>query len=360
MSATARPRRGRGRFNWARTLASLRKEASGRATTFIDATKLTLKEWLIHVEEEEPTVLVIRNRFPTNSHTSEFLQTVGLREEGQIQRVLRHFLPRTGTSFEDLMNAEQVIHPRPRPSVQAAYGPFQTYRRRLLFHVASSGDLPVWEGLDWVVGLLPQHPNEALQVASAFAMAYNQVLSDGYLAGVYDAMAIIRGRYLISDHTADKCISALATLTPRQFEFLGSALYRARGYKAVATRYRNDGGIDIIAKRSRSDGKEVLFVQCKHQMKVPVGVKPVRELIGILEMERATRAVLITSGRYTSGAHAIESSQTRLGLIDRPNLIRLLNKHLGATWYDRLDRILTIEQAICSSLARDSEKDESS
>jgi restriction endonuclease Mrr len=70
-------------------------------------------------------------------------------------------------------------------------------------------------------------------------------------------------------------------------------------------------------------------------------------------MERATRAVLMTSTRFTSGAHALAASENRIGLIDGRKLIRLLNKHLGATWYNRLDQIVTIEQAVCASLAQD-------
>lgn len=47
-------------------------------------------------------------------------------------------------------------------------------------------------------------------------------------------------------------------------------------------------------------GGEKFFVQCKQWKKSSVGVKPVRELLGVVSAHEAAGGFFVTSGAYTA------------------------------------------------------------
>lgn len=70
----------------------------------------------------------------------------------------------------------------------------------------------------------------------------------------------------------------------KRFEELSAAFYRELGHRSETIRYGADGGID--AKLFHGDSLEpVAIVQCKAWNSRPVGVKPVRELLGVMTHE---------------------------------------------------------------------------
>src|SRR5687768_11222543 len=79
--------------------------------------------------------------------------------------------------------------------------------------------------------------------------------------------------------------------------------YRSEGYRVEhcgtgAGGSRFDGGIDLNLFR---DG-EYVVVQCKHWNVQQVPHNVVHELIGVRHTQRATRAIVITSGEYSFAA----------------------------------------------------------
>jgi restriction system protein len=106
----------------------------------------------------------------------------------------------------------------------------------------------------------------------------------------------------------------------QQFERLVAEAFRRQGYHAEVTGSSGpDGGIDILLHK---DG-QLSLVQCKHWKAFAVGVKPVRELRGLVAAHAAARGVLVTSGRFTPAAHAF-AADNPIDLIDGEKLARLL------------------------------------
>jgi len=110
----------------------------------------------------------------------------------------------------------------------------------------------------------------------------------------------------------------------KRFEELCSEYFNAKGYKAKVTRQGADGGIDIhLFKESYSLTKAFGVVQCKAWNSYKVGVKPVRELFGVMAAERAPLAIFITSGSYTKEAEEFSKGK-HLKLISGESLLELI------------------------------------
>ena len=71
-----------------------------------------------------------------------------------------------------------------------------------------------------------------------------------------------------------------------------------------------------MARRQIDVGREHLIIQCKHSPEGVIGEPIVRELVGTWQAHReATRAVLVTSGRFSSGALELAKNH-RIDLVD--------------------------------------------
>jgi len=111
-----------------------------------------------------------------------------------------------------------------------------------------------------------------------------------------------------------------------QFERLLGEFYRRQGYQVEVTGSDSgDGGVDV---RLRRDGKTTL-VQCKHWQVRSVGVKPVRELLGVMTSENAHYGILVTSGSFTPDAVAF-AEKNGIRLIDGPELEKMIRSVLQA------------------------------
>lgn len=110
---------------------------------------------------------------------------------------------------------------------------------------------------------------------------------------------------------------ALTRLSWQDFERLVAAYYAGQGYRVehVGTGESGtqfDGGIDL--KLYRAD--QYLIVQCKHWNAAQVTHNAVHELLGVMLTERATGAVVVTSGEFTSAAREAADKATHIQLVD--------------------------------------------
>jgi restriction system protein len=113
----------------------------------------------------------------------------------------------------------------------------------------------------------------------------------------------------------------LAGLTWRQFEGYVGEFYRRRGFTVTPRGgAMSDGGVDLLL--TGASGERVI-VQCKHWKHRNVGVRPLRELWGVMSDEKADGAVFITSDSFTPDAIAFAAGK-RLELIDGPRLTILI------------------------------------
>lgn len=127
----------------------------------------------------------------------------------------------------------------------------------------------------------------------------------------------------------------LRSLEWKRLEELTAELFQATGYRSQETRIGPDGGVDVNLY-DRTTGNLMAVVQCKAWNTYPVGIKPIRELYGVMAAEGVAKGIFVTTGRFTSEALAFAKGKAQ-ELIDGDNL---------------LERIQSMEESKQTELAR--------
>lgn len=110
----------------------------------------------------------------------------------------------------------------------------------------------------------------------------------------------------------------------KRFEELSTAFYLEKGIRAEATSLGADGGIDI--KLYQDDkGKPTSLVQCKAWYNKQVGVKEIREFLGVLTHEKIAKGFYMTSGEFTEDAKAT-AKNNRISLISGEMLLIMIQR----------------------------------
>lgn len=138
---------------------------------------------------------------------------------------------------------------------------------------------------------------------------------------------------IIPTHTPTLSIESLRSLEWKRFELLCAKYYEVAGFKAVTIAAGADGGIDV--KLFKIDPNlPIAIVQCKAWSKA-VGVKEVRELLGVMAHEKVARGIFITNGSYTPDALAFGASNP-IQLLDGDALLQKIFG-LDSSAQDRLN-----------------------
>ena len=104
----------------------------------------------------------------------------------------------------------------------------------------------------------------------------------------------------------------LRSLEWKRFEELVAMVFEVTGFATELTRVGADGGVDISVFKP-GDAKPTAVVQCKAWNKYVVGVKPVRELFGVMAAEGVGKGYFAATGKYTEEARAfVEGKPIRL------------------------------------------------
>lgn len=119
-------------------------------------------------------------------------------------------------------------------------------------------------------------------------------------------------------------LEILSALEWKRFETLCADYLQMIGYDPRETRIGADGGIDIWVYKEGIE-KPVGIVQCKAWTTYRVGVKPVRELFGVMAAEGIANGKFITSGEFTSEALAFAQGK-RLSLVSGEMLLNSIRK----------------------------------
>jgi restriction system protein len=93
----------------------------------------------------------------------------------------------------------------------------------------------------------------------------------------------------------------LSALEWKRFETVCAVYLRMIGLEPEETRIGADGGVDIRVYRPGKE-KAVGIIQCKAWTTYKVGVKPVRELYGVMAAEGIATGKFMTSGEFTREA----------------------------------------------------------
>lgn len=111
-------------------------------------------------------------------------------------------------------------------------------------------------------------------------------------------------------------LDALRSLEWKRFELLCARYYEAVGFSSATLAAGADGGIDV--KLFRIDpSKPLAIVQCKAWNSRQVGVKEIRELLGVMVHEQVARGIFITTGSYSADALAFGAASP-IQLLDGP------------------------------------------
>lgn len=195
--------------------------------------------------------------------------------------------------------------------------------------------------MTWILDLLPDWPQQAIDALDAFIRAHTLYLSDGRAFGLSDAISIIRHKYLLSVNPRD----ILNEVSARDFEFLISALFRNQNYQTQITKQTRDGGADIICASINTPIRQRVLVECKHH-KGTIGVEVVRTLAGVVGESGSTSGWVVTSSKFSSPAVDFASKTGRVQLLDYEALNLKFNEYFGARWSERLSSIISQEQRL--------------
>lgn len=131
----------------------------------------------------------------------------------------------------------------------------------------------------------------------------------------------------------------LKALEWKRFELLCAGYFETLGFKAKVAREGADGGIDIHLYPEGSDAPGIV-VQCKAWNAYQVGVKPIRELLGVMAAERISEGVFVTTSDYTGEARRFAEGNN-LQLIDGEDFLR----KIAATSPERQAALLQLATA---------------
>jgi len=110
----------------------------------------------------------------------------------------------------------------------------------------------------------------------------------------------------------------------KRFEELCTAYYLEKGIKAETTSLGADGGIDIKLYQDNSNSPTAI-AQCKSWYNKAVGVKEIREFLGVMSHEKIPKGFYITTGEYTADAKAIANAN-KITIKKEPKLLFYINR----------------------------------
>jgi restriction system protein len=133
-------------------------------------------------------------------------------------------------------------------------------------------------------------------------------------------LSFIRALFVKRKFNALASIEHVRQLSWRQFELIVGEAFRRRGYAVMENAVDGpDGGIDLVL---RKDGAK-FYVQCKQWKQTRVGVKPIRELYGVIAAGNAAGGFFVASGEYTDDAREF-ARKCAVELIDGPALAEMI------------------------------------
>lgn len=292
----------------------------------------SLEEWLriVFTAESKQRPVVIDFCFPNDRLSNAYLGEIAKRSEAEVKGLLRKFLISTGSLGSDRSIVNLYLE---RPELFRQDLQRFEFSKRLIRH-------PPWEGLTWVLDLLPDNPQEAINVVSAYFVAHVHWLPEGRMHSLSDVENIIRARYLHQSHPQQ----VISGLSYRDFEFLVASIYKALGFRVKVTTATRDGGCDIKAYRTEAGSKESVLIECKLHVR-KLAVKEIRSFVGVVETEKVNRGILIAPNGFTQPGQDFARQARRVELVDYGDLNRLLNQTHGADWPRRIGHIIATQKS---------------
>ena len=92
-----------------------------------------------------------------------------------------------------------------------------------------------------------------------------------------------------------------AAIEWRRFEAVCEALFAQAGFRTESQSHGADGGVDIWLYSKHATGPAAI-VQCKHWNNKAVGVRDLREFLGVMASQKLVRGTYATTSKFTEDA----------------------------------------------------------
>jgi restriction system protein len=133
-------------------------------------------------------------------------------------------------------------------------------------------------------------------------------------------------------------VRLIESLEWKRFEDLCAGYFEAKGHKVTMTGVGGDGGVDFYLHGEADPSKPLAVAQCKAWNKIPVGVKPIRELLGVMTDAGAPLGIFLTTTSYTDEARRFAEGK-HIKLLDAHRLLELVKSLPEDAQADLLDRV---------------------
>lgn len=108
----------------------------------------------------------------------------------------------------------------------------------------------------------------------------------------------------------------------RRFEAVCEMLFGQAGFETRSQSHGADGGVDIWLHSRHAEGP-VAVVQCKHWQGKAVGVKELREFLGVMTAHKMARGTYATTSIFTPGARKF-AKDNGINALDGEGLLALI------------------------------------
>lgn len=116
--------------------------------------------------------------------------------------------------------------------------------------------------------------------------------------------------------------NVFAAIEWRRFEAVVETLFKQAGFSTRSQSHGADGGVDIWLYSNNAEGP-VSVVQCKHWQGKPVGVREMREFLGVMASHGLKRGTYATSSSFTNDALAFAKANG-INAQDGGSLLRMI------------------------------------
>lgn len=132
------------------------------------------------------------------------------------------------------------------------------------------------------------------------------LISQFDLTEQYDGSTILQISSVVNDRLVEyflKNPKFLRSMRPRDFEELIAELFNGFGFAVELTQSTRDGGRDVVAIGNNQIASSKYLIECKRYAESnKVGIQPVRSLYGVVNDERATKGIIVTTSSFTNPA----------------------------------------------------------
>ena len=176
-----------------------------------ESTGMNLEEWLALLFDPPDGASFINYAFPTDRHREEYFATINQRTDEEVYKLLKRFLIPSGTlGIDKLRLAGLAAIQKADPEMFQRMIRLQYYQR-LVLNASGYDKVQPWEGITWVLDLLPHFPKQALEGLNAYILVLQR-----YFAFKEGMLLPQPNQREANEHTATSIVGHAAAIGPKK------------------------------------------------------------------------------------------------------------------------------------------------